>query len=457
MTVYEFPLETRQEVENGIAQHCRLDKPAMPKTKAGEEDHRRIVRLTLLHRDGHGHEREIVEWDERDLYGEHVSLDSIVHGVELAACRDAAFQFGGECVYVLVFHGKDHPNRSRFFFKIFGGQEVQNLAISMHGRGDRNGEGTLAERLMPDILKYVSEKEGRIDAKAELVFGTLVKHVQQLSSVVTEYTDRELKLREITLNAEDHIYERDKKRKEDEEEAKMKHKTWEMFNEHAPKALPYLIQAIQRFSSGPNGGSQSSEFQEWMAEQQRRAEENAVKAEKTTEKSRKKSSNGTNGTNGTNGHSHGGEASAGPELQAEEDVGRDNGGGETVAAAGSSGGEPPMLVQLQLRVAFDTTRFVSLCKSREKFEALREALTEEQRGIFDEIATATETANLDEEESVLRIAGLALGFGAAVQADPLTGVKLFGVLDSMCKIALVELSNLLKMYFEAMQASQPSE
>jgi hypothetical protein len=445
MTVYEFPLETRQEVENGIAQHARLDKPRAPTTKAGEEDHRRIVRLTLLHRDAHGHEREIAEWDERDLYGEHVSIDSIVHGVELASCRDAAFQFGGECVYVLVFHGKDHPNRSRFFFKIFGGQEVQNMAMIMHGRERNGGEAGLAERLMPDLLRYVSEKEGRIDAKGELVFNTLVKQVQQLSGVVTEYTDRELKLREITLNAEDHIYERNKKHKEDEEEAKMKLKAWEMLNEHGPKVLPYVIRAIQRFSSGPGGKTEGSEFQAWMEEQARRAQEKASEAEKGNGKSQVRS-------NGKKASSAETRAEEVPDAEVEDATPQ----GEESKENGNGSGEPSLFDQLQLRVAFDTARFVSLCKTRKKFDALRESLSEEQLSIFDQIVTAAETSNLDEEEGVVHLAGLSLMFGASVQANPVVGVQMFGVLDGMCKMSLVELSNLLKMYHEAIEEQAKS-
>jgi hypothetical protein len=424
MPIYEFPLETRQEVENGIAQHCRLDKPAMPKTKAGEEDHRRIVRLTLFHRDAHGHEREVCEWEERDLYGEHVGLDSIVHGVEQATCRDAAFQFGGECVYVLAFHGKDHPNRSRFFFKVFGGQEVQSLAMSAHGRDRDRGEVGLAERLMPDLLRYVSEKEGRIDAKNEFVFNTLLKQNEQYTRVVTEYTERELKLREITLNAEDHIYERNKKHKEDEEEAKMKLKTWEMLNEHGPKVLPYVIQAIQRISAGPGGKTEGSKFQDWLGEQQREAE---VKAREAENGQTRKRSNGKPGSE-----------SRVTDAESSED------GTEEPE-------ELPMLQRFQVRVAFDTVRFVSLCKTRKKFDAFREALMEDQRAIFDEIVVAAETSNLDEEEAVLQVVGLSMGFGHAVQANPVSAIQIMGVLDGMCKMALVDLSNLLVAYSKVLQ------
>ena len=421
MTVYEFPLDVRSEVESGIVSHCRFDKPAPPK---GEEDHRRVVRITLRHRDSHGHESELAEWDEHDLYGQNMSVETVVRGVELAACRDAAYQFGGECVYVLSFHGKDHPNRSKFFFKIWGGQEVQQLAIARHGRNETREEVGIAERLMPDLLKYVGDKEKRIDEKIELVFTTLTKQVNQLSTVVTEYTDRELKVREIMLNADDHAYEREKKRREDDEELEKKRKTWELIQEHAPKAMPYIIQAIQRFSGGPNGQSDSAPFREWVAEQQRAAQERATEAEAVEH---------SNGAKGSNGH-----ASKKSENEVESKE------GEKV--------DDSAFQQLQLQVALDTSRFVALAAKRGKLEAVRETLSEDQLGLFNEIVKASDEADFEKAEDVERLAGLSLMFGGAVQSAPSVGFALLGALDGASKIALIQLSNLLKIYHEAMES-----
>lgn len=426
MPTFEFAVETRREVTVAIADRLRLDKPAF--ADKDEEESRKIVRMSLRFRDPHGgREDDITEWDERDLYGKGVGIPTIVRGVELASCRDAAHRFGGDCVYTLAFHAKAYNNRSTFVFKIPGGQEVQHLAIAagrggMHGSGGRDEAG-IAERLMPEILKYVSEKEERIEKKAELVFNTIMKQNQQYSEVVTGYTDRELKLREVALNAEDHQYERDKKRKQDDEDARTKRESFEFLKEKvAPELLPHVIRAIQRFSGGPSGYANAPDFQAWYAEQQRRKDEGEGK-----------SGPNANGANGTNGHVKQGRGSEGESRGKEDDA--------------------EVLGELKIRVALDAARFVSLCRSRGKFEAARDVLTEEQRSLFDEIVTASEAPNLDEEEGVERIARLALMFGAAMQSDPMTGSKLFDVLDGISKIALVELSNLLKMYYEATQSA----
>ena len=164
MPVYEFAIQTRREVTVGIAQHLGLDKPSPPKEQRGgeEEDWRKIFRMSLKHRDERGHEHEVAEWDERDLYAKGISMDTIVHGVELAACRDAAYQPYGEVVYVLAFHGKDHPNRSRFMFKIQGGQEVQNLAMThgMMGGRDSVQSASLAERFDPGHPQVCRRQRG---------------------------------------------------------------------------------------------------------------------------------------------------------------------------------------------------------------------------------------------------------------------------------------------------------
>src|SRR5271156_5001701 len=200
MPTYEFSIQTKREVTVGIAQHLGLDKPAPQKEKVDDEDWRKIFRMSLRFRDSHGRENEIAEWDERDIYGKGISIDTIVRGVELAACRDAAYQ-GAECIYVLAFHGKDHPNRSRFFFKIFGGQEIQNVVSGPLGRP--GNDASLAERLMPDILKYVQSKEEILSRDRAQLWDAIMKHHQQLSDVVTSYTDREMHIREIELNADD--------------------------------------------------------------------------------------------------------------------------------------------------------------------------------------------------------------------------------------------------------------
>jgi len=442
MADFEFCVETRREVTVAIADRLRYDKPATP-TEKNEEDHRKIVRMSLRFREPHGHEHDITEWDERDLFGKGAGIPTIVRGVELASCRDAAYRFGGDCIYVLAFHAKDYNNRSSFVFKLPGGQEVQHMAMTtgrgggMHG-GGRDDVG-IAERLMPEILKYVSEKEDRIEKKAELVFNTLIKQNQQLASVVTESADRELNLLEIARNADDHQYERAKKRERDEEDVRTKREMMDFLKEKvAPELLPYIAQAVQRFSNGPNGRADAPDFQKWYEEQEQ---------QKRVAQARQQRGEGSR-RNGQNGY--GGDDGAG---RAAPDGGeRDERSGDGTGEQEGRGLEPSMFEKLQLRVALDTSSFVGLLRTRNKFEVLREALTEQQRDLFDEIAKASASFDIDEKEEVEKISGLALMFGAAVQADPSTGFKLLGVLDGMCKISLVELSNLLKMYHEATQS-----
>ncbi len=432
MSDFEFCVETRREVTVAIADRLRYDKPATS-TEKGEDDHRKIVRMSLRFREPHGHEHDITEWDERDLFGKGAGIPTIVRGVELASCRDAAYRFGGDCIYVLAFHAKDYNNRSSFVFKLPGGQEVQHMAMTtsrggMHGPGGREDVG-IAERLMPDILKYVSEKEERIEKKAELVFNTLIKQNQQLAGVVTDYTDRELKLLEVARNADDHQYERERKRQEDEENTRSKREAMEFLKEKvAPEVLPYVIQAIQRFSNGPRGDADAPDFQKWYE---------AQKAEQEAQR---------------NGQKNGSSSSAGPEPES-----RGRGSGKSPhppvdSAQDGKGLEPSMFERLQLRVALDTSSFIGLLRARDKFDAVREVLTEPQRDLFDEIAKVSGTFDIDQKEEVEKMSNLALMFGAATQADPTTGFKLLGVLDGMCKISLVELSNLIKIYYEATQS-----
>ena len=112
-----------------------------------------------------------------------------------------------------------------------------------------------------------------------------------------------------------------------------------------------------------------------------------------------------------------------------------------------------MLGQLRLRVAYDTSRFVMILQSRKQMDGVRDALSEEQRALFDGIVEACESLDLDVPEDIDRVAGLSLMFGGAMQSDPSSGVKLYGVLDNMGKLALIELSNLLKIFHEAIESS----
>lgn len=56
---YEFEAETKREVMVAVTQELRRSVDG--------EDWKKIVRISIRHRDDHGHETEIGELDERDL------------------------------------------------------------------------------------------------------------------------------------------------------------------------------------------------------------------------------------------------------------------------------------------------------------------------------------------------------------------------------------------------------
>lgn len=430
MPAYEFSTPTKREVMVGLAQHLGFDKPAPQKDKVDEEDDwRRIHRMTLRHREGHGRESDIAEWDYKDIYGKGISLDTILRGVELAACRDAAYQFGGECVYVLAFHGKDHPNRSRFMFKIFGGQEVQSLAVS--GPLGKSGEASIAERLMPDILKYVQSKEEILSRDRAQLWDAIMSHHKQLSDVVTSYTDREMHIREIELNADDHAYERLKKRQEDDDAKQMKREGWEMVKEHGPKLLPYIAKMVRGRTEGGIGNGVAPGFEDWFSQQQEAPEQRRRGAGSGSSPQPEAGRNG-------NGNGSGGRPSASP---SKEDSASESPGPEDSE-------EPALIEKLKFRVAFDTSRFVMLIRGRGQFEAVRSAFNDEQRGAFDRVVESCEAKDLEEDAGIERTAQAVLVFGMSIMLDDKAQGDVMSALDNMSKLALMELTNLLKIYHE---------
>jgi len=215
---YEFEAETKREVMVAVTQELRRSVDG--------EDWKKIVRISIRHRDDHGHETEIGELDERDLYGKEVSLDAIVRRVEMIACHDAAYQFDDEAIYVLVFHGREHPNRSRFMFKIPSGQKVEGITRSRATPGASEDEGRgdpspSIERVMLDVLKYVSERETRLDERSAHLWNAMIN---------------------------DYGSDNAKKRRKDQATEKAREELMEMFKTYAPTLVPALISAFERFS-----------------------------------------------------------------------------------------------------------------------------------------------------------------------------------------------------------------
>lgn len=432
----EFPINIKREVAVNLARHLSVDKP-------GDKDDnkaKQITRMVLRHRDDRGHEQDVLEWNgHKELY--ETSLDIICRSIELAACRDAAYQVGGDIIYALVFHAEDHPNRSRFMFKIPGGQELAHVTQGGLARRGEEGPSSFPERIMPDILRYVSQKEEQLDKRSMHLWEMLMRSNTHLAGVVQEYTDREGRLREIEANAEDHSYERNKKRKEDERKEKQNEEMWKLIKEGAPKALPVVLSAIQRFSAGPNAPYEPG-IGDWWAEYQRAEEARASAPPKT------------------NGHARKNGAPAGqeeePEVVEVEPVtaARGSGGGDRNGAEVATAEEPQRdLGELRLRVAYDSTRFVMLAHGRSKLANVRDALSPEQRKILDDIIAAASADDAESDEAVVKISDLARAFGKAMRADPGTAIMAYAALDKMCQLALKELSVLLEEFERAIEGA----
>lgn len=460
MAIHEFSIDTRREVMVALAHHLGIDRPAATSESGiGPDETRRIARMTLRHRDERGHESEVSEWEERDLFGKGVNLEVITRGIELAACRDAAYQFGGDCIYVLAFHGKDHPNRSRFLFKIPGGQEVQHLALAQgNGYGSNRGgdQPGLAERLMPDILRYVQAKEEMLEKRSTTLWDSVIKTNQHYATVITEYTDREAKIRQIELGAEDHLYEREKKRRDEEESAQMKKDAWNLVKENAPKVMPYVLAAVQRLSKGPQPPQrpmqrgyvqpgtpgQDPGFDAWYGQQ---AQTNGHQTPSPSSANEQWYGPGAAEPERPDARAAGEPT---PEPLSERRT-------ESSEPGAQVAGQEDVIGQVRLRVALDAVRFVMLVRGRGQLESVRGALAGDQLTIFDQIAVAGDKADFDSDKDVAAIADLALAFGGAIQADPAAGFRLLGAGDQMIKLALVDLSNLLKLYFDALQGNLP--
>jgi hypothetical protein len=448
MAVHEFSLETKRDVSCAIAEALGVDKPMVG--DAAEIELRKIIRMSLVWRDGN-HEQPVQEWFERDLRGQGVSLSSIVRGVELAATRHAAYQFGGECIYILYFHSKDHDNRSSFFFKIYGGQEVQSLAVvqshsgmmRMGGGGGGFGLGSqteagIAERLMPAVLEYVSKKEARLDERTMHLLDMYQKREVHHDLVRQQYTDRETKLREIEIAADGLVYEQKKKEKADEESEALKKRIFEGLEKHGPALLMTLLSMIQRRS----GDALPPEFKEWFAEEKKR------KAPSKPKTSTPSSNGTTNGNGASNGHVAPTPAETKPPQSVEVPDAEVEQEEEEVSSSNEDD-EPSDLDKLRLNVALGAAQFLSLVRARGRWDAVRAALGEEVLALWDALDEATSAEDVASDQGIEKVARLALMFGAMAKADPSVGVAVLGTLDDFCRVSLLNLTTLLEQYHNA--------
>lgn len=467
MPTVEFSVETKRQVSNAIDDALCYSKPLV-----GDETEialRKIIRMSLRLKDLGGREEPVSEWFERDLRGPHVSLDSVVRIVEKVCCHDASFQAAGELIYVLSFHSKDHDNRSRFMFKVYGGQEVQNpsqamvrggfggggAGLAFPGADMRAQEASLAERTMQSVLQYVDgkenrveQKEGRIDAKLMRIIDMFEKREEHWADIVQKFTDRETAVREIEIAARGLEYEQKKKEKADEESEAFKKRIVEGifagFEKHGPKLLVMGLSMLQR----RGGEALPPEFNEWYQEQKRAAKKPKPK---TTAAS---PSNGTNGANGVNAAKPEGEPTS-PETESEaktEAAPSQAEEAKTEEAEFEEDGdddEPSELDKLRLSVALQTASFFALVRARGKWNVIREALEPGPLQLWDAIADATSSEDAASDQGIALVARMALMFGAMIQSDPGVGIVIHGTLDDFCKVAAVNLVKMLEEYHQA--------
>ena len=444
---YEFDSEKRKEVHIGVARHLGADKP-MHRPEDGSAPERRVVRLKLCRWGERGHEDPLLEWNQEELFGKGAHLEDLVTSIGISACRDAAYQYGSEALYVLVFLGKENQNRSKFYFKLPAGQEINQMVLS-GGPGSR--EAARGEALgAADLLRYVQAKEERIDKKQEAFVDSLIRDRDRFAAVAHEYTDREMHIREIELGAEDRLAEREKKRRDDEETAQMKRDAWNLVKENAPRLVPYVVAAVQRLSRGPqprrpmqpappsHPGAPGTDpgFDAWYA---------GVPGP---------GARAPWGSQPPVGASPQGSTSQGSwyDGPVEEPVvhggarggAREDAPGSEEAASGASADD---FGALQLRVVESATGFVSLIEQDGEgaADAAVAALSDEQRALFGRVAELPRPApSLGPE--LEEAANLVLGFGLSVRADPASGVRLLSACSPEAQRALADLSRLLEEY-----------
>jgi hypothetical protein len=454
MATLEFSAETKRQVSNAIDDALCYSKPLV-----GDEAElalRKIIRMSLRLKGGMRDE-PVGEWFERDLRGPHISLDSVVRIVERVCCHDASFQPAGDIIYELAFHSKDHDNRSRFMFKVYGGQETQSMVLSgpggramgmyggAAGAGGLNAqfEAGIAERLMPAVLEYVSKKEARLDDRTMHLLDIYQKREVHHDSVRQAYTDKETAVREIEIAARGLEYEQKKKEKADEEAEAFKKKIVDSIfaglEKHGPKLMVMAMSMLQR----RGGESLPPEFNEWYQEQKRAA------------KTSKPKTNGANGVNGAKPkaasppETETASAEAGTETKTEDAKVEEEEAEEVEEGGESEDGEPSELDKLRLSVALQTASFFALVRARGKEGVIREALEPGPLQLWDAIADASSSEDAASDQGIALVAHMALMLGAMIQSDPGVGIVIHQTLDDFCKVAAVSLVKLLEEYHQA--------
>lgn len=404
MPVHELPPNVVRDLRVGLAFHLGIDKP-VPQDRA-EADRRKIVRMDLRQRDSSGRESPVTEWDEHDLKN---GLDTLVHSIQASACRDAAYLFAAEASYALIFNAKDHPNRSRLLFKIPAGQEVQHIP-TVGGR-DLATPG-IAERLMPDILRYVQAKEEVIDRRDARSVDLLMRINEQYASVIGDYTSREMQLREVTLNADAHAYQLEKVKRADEKSEELRREIIDAIKTGGPKLLKFLPAFAKLAGFSVPDFPVSTEFPRSAAPS----------------------------------------GFAAPPSPAGEANAEADGKRPSSAAEGSVA----TLTQLRARVAVETMKTVSLLRWRNHLDSLRAAMDGDLRTDFDALVSyCSDPLTSNSPEGLGQIADQALAFGRTIMASGAAPMLLVGLPDDISRAAMMDLARVLEAYLGAAAAESP--
>jgi hypothetical protein len=444
MAQYELSQGVNAEIKRGLNRHLALNKQDNDVAHL-DEDYllsEPIYRMELLHRDDRGMEKTVTDWvGKKVLYD--TSLSNLARYVEVAAATDAAYQIGSEQIYVVAFHAENHKNRSRFFFKVPGGQELPQAVLAREASAPN-----ISERLMPDILRHADAAVERAARKEHELWQILWKMNVQFSSVIQEYMEREDSLRKAIANVEEHSYEREKQRKADQK-AEDREK-WIM--DVAPKVFPHVINTLQDVS----GAAEAPKLGDIMMMVMR-----SMATSERLEAEAKEASRGR-GDSGEDEYARGWAESPAPSspgsrvrrapeeppVEASTPAIRDDAPLER---------QTPGLDQLKLRVAIDTCRFVGLARGRGKLDTMRVSLKENQQKLLDEIIEVSDSEDIESNAVVDRLASLSLAFGLSVREDAMTMGAVFLKLDKACQFALKELSVLLQVYADRLKAVEPGK
>lgn len=177
----------------------------------------------------------IIEIGGEDIRGKkEAPWEKITDDLERVIMRDASVCHG-MVTYHVVFHRPEGRNRGRFSLAVEGGADAPTTI----GNGLARGVGS--ERALEVSLAHVSrERELNIkdrelyDARSKLLFDTLMRQIEQLHSVAQRGAERELQVLELANNLMDRLYERDRRRKMDDELDDVRKQTIGTFKTYFP-------------------------------------------------------------------------------------------------------------------------------------------------------------------------------------------------------------------------------